>query len=204
MLVALANRTDARGTPLFAWTRRDQFVRALEKKTRSTIERLAEADAAGIGVVKIKIRLEEFLRFGAIDSRLGDLLPFGIDSGIWRALANGGAKIAPVAHEEQSGDGFKGVEQAEHTALAVGNGEGKRRDEFAAKRDPKCGGVYFVFWQFKFAGADVFIREEFDFLEADDLRANKNVAVGVLGWAWRMDANPRFRGREPECSGSRQ
>ena len=37
--------------------------------------------------------------------------------------------------------------------------------------------MHFVFGEFEFAVADVFVGEEFDFLEADDLGADKDIAV---------------------------
>ena len=39
--------------------------------------------------------------------------------------------------------------------------------------------MHFVFREFEFSVADVFIGEEFDFLEADHLRADEHVAVGA-------------------------
>jgi hypothetical protein len=38
------------------------------------------------------------------------------------------------------------------------------------ERQPQCSGVHLVLWQFELSGAYVLIREEFDFLESDDLR----------------------------------
>jgi len=40
-------------------------------------------------------------------------------------LADGSAEVAAITHEEKSGDGFEGVEKAEHAALALAHAEGK-------------------------------------------------------------------------------
>ena len=40
--------------------------------------------------------------------------------------------------------------------------------------------MHFVFGEFEFSVADVFVGEEFDFLEADDLGADEDVAMGVI------------------------
>src|ERR1700752_2927719 len=88
------------------------------------------------------------------------------------ALADGGAQIAAVAHEEERGDGFQGTEQPEHTALAFADGEGKGLEERAFEGDPIGGRVHFVFGEFEFAVTDIFVGKEFYFFEADDLRAD--------------------------------
>src|SRR5260370_21076698 len=104
---------------------------------------------------------------------------FGIGSG--GALADSGAKVAAIAHEEKGGDGFEGVGKAKHAALAFAHGEGERFKQRALECDPVAGGVHFVFGEFEFAVADIFVGEEFYFLEADDLGADEYVAVGVGG-----------------------
>ena len=111
-----------------------------------------------------------------------------------RALADGRAEVARVAHQQQRGDGFQGVEQAEHAALAVAHGKGKRFHERAFERQPERRRVHFVFGQFELSVADVFVGEKFDFLEADHLRSNQHVAVGARGLrvgAARLDALAR-------------
>ncbi len=95
---------------------------------------------------------------------------FGIGSG--RALSDGCAKVAAVAHEEEGGNRFKRVQQAEHAALALAHCEGKRFKERAFECYPIGGGVHFVFGEFEFAVADIFVREEFDFLEPNNLGAD--------------------------------
>ena len=57
--------------------------------------------------------------------------------------------------------------------------KGREVEKIAFERDPESGGVHFVFGQFEFAGADVFVSEEFDFLEAHHLRTHQHVAVGA-------------------------
>ena len=92
------------------------------------IQRLRKADAAGVGVVQIKIRLEEFLLFGSRIARsVAELLRFlapGLHGGRGRPFANGGAKVAAVAHQQQRGYRLKRVEQAEHAVLPLADREG--------------------------------------------------------------------------------
>ena len=115
-----------------------------------------------------------------------------------------------VAHQQQRGDRFERVEQAEHAALAIADAKGKRFDQRALQREPERRGVHFVFRQFELAVADIFIGEEFYFLEADHLRAHQHVAVGRTA---RMRGGPaismrfalrRFPARGPACSGWRR
>ena len=59
-----------------------------------------------------------------------------------------------------------------------------------------------------FPVAHIFVGEEFDFLEADHLRAHQHVAVGARGLAsvaaHRSPSSRGFRARAPACSGSRR
>ena len=57
---------DTRRAAALARARRDQLASALQQKLVNAIERLAESDAAGIGVVEIQIRLEVFFQLGRI------------------------------------------------------------------------------------------------------------------------------------------
>ena len=41
--------------------------------------------------------------------------------------------------------------------------------------------MHFVFGEFEFAVPDIFVGEEFDFLEANDLGADEDIAVGMAG-----------------------
>ena len=74
--------------------------------------------------------------------------------------------------------------------------EGQRFEQRALQRDPVRRGVHFVFGEFEFAGADIFVGEEFDFLEADDLRANQHVAVRARRRNFRL----LFAAREPAAA----
>src|SRR4029077_3274865 len=96
------------------------------------------------------------------------LRPYTRGAGIrgGRALAYGGAEVAAVAHEEEGGDGFKGVKKSEHTALAFAHGEGEGFEQRTFQRDPVRGSVHFVFGEFQLAIANIFVGEEFYFLEA--------------------------------------
>ena len=93
------------------------------------IQRLREADAAGVGVVQIKIRLEDFLLFGSRIARsvaeFLRFLPPGFHGGRGRPFANGGAEVAAVAHQQQRGYRLKRVEQAEHAVLPLADREGQ-------------------------------------------------------------------------------
>ena len=71
------------------------------------------------------------------------------------------------------------MKQAEDFALAFGKREGEGSEERAIEGDPERGGVHFVFGKLEFAVADVFVGEEFDFLEADHLRTDEDVSVGA-------------------------
>ncbi len=64
------------------------------------------------------------------------------------------------------------MEEAEHSRLAFADRVGERFEKPALERDPVRRGVHFVFGELEIAGADIFVGEEFNFLEADDLRAN--------------------------------
>src|SRR5229473_8384272 len=139
----IAGGADAGRAALFAGTGGDEFARFLHEESVRSKERFRKADAARVGVEEIKIWFEEFFGVGGdcvfpagrseIFNRAGKgrsmLRPynggsgFGIGSG--RALADGGAEVAAVAHEEEGGYGFEGVEKAEHAALALAHGEGK-------------------------------------------------------------------------------
>src|SRR6266550_4475472 len=72
-------------------------------------------------------------------------------------------------------------ERAKHPAWALAHGEGERFKQRAFERDPVRGGVHFVFGELEFAVADIFVGEEFDFLEAHDLGADEDIAVGERG-----------------------
>src|SRR5690348_9727583 len=56
----LPSGADARGTAVFTWACRDQLLRATQEQVVDAIERLAEAYAAGVCVINVQIRLEEF------------------------------------------------------------------------------------------------------------------------------------------------
>ena len=98
---------------------------------------------------------------GRIVHRGGKFLPFGFDARTCRALPNGGAQIAPVAHQQERGHGFERVQQAEDAALSFGKREGQAGQQRAPERDPERGGVHFVFGKLELAVADIFVGEEF-------------------------------------------
>src|SRR5882762_5334407 len=181
---------------LFALTGGDEFAGFLHEESVRSKEGFGKAYAAWVGVEEVQVWFEEFFGAGGDNvfhagrsesfnrARKGRsmLRPynggsgFGIGSG-W-SLADGGAEVAAIAHEEQGGDGFEGVEKAEHAALALAHGEGERFKQRAFEGDPVRGRVHFVFGEFEFAVADILVGEEFDFLEADDLGADEDIAVG--------------------------
>ncbi len=84
-------------------------------------------------------------------SRLGASSHSISEAGRRRALADRRAQVARVAHQQQRGDGFERVQQAEHAALAVADGKGKRFDQRALEREPERRRVHFVFRQFEFS-----------------------------------------------------
>src|SRR5579862_7541289 len=59
-LAAFSGGADAGRTAVFAWACGDQFARLGEKQLMRAEKRLGKTDPAGVGVVKIQIRLEEF------------------------------------------------------------------------------------------------------------------------------------------------
>jgi len=101
-------------------------------------EGFGKADAARVGVEEVQVWLEEFLgvgREGILHPRRRELVdrPSSEGSGVGsgRALADGGAEVAAVAHKQKNGDGFESVEQAEHAALPLADGERERFEERA-------------------------------------------------------------------------
>src|SRR5882762_1223068 len=156
-------------------------------------KRLGKADAARVGIEEIQIWLEEFLRVGRdnvfhagwseIINRAGmrrSVLRL-YKSGVMgrRTLADSGAEVTTVAHEEERGNRLERVQQTKHAALAFTHRKGKRFEQGTLQRDPVRRRVYFVLGEFELAVADIFVGKEFDFLEADDLGANEDVAVGM-------------------------
>src|SRR5579863_9818107 len=73
----LAGRANARWAATLARARSNQFLRAPQQQVVNSVERLAEADAARIGIVEIQIRFEEFFHFCGIVRRNRELLPIG-------------------------------------------------------------------------------------------------------------------------------
>jgi hypothetical protein len=151
-------------------------------------ERLGESDSPGVCVVEIEIGFEELLQIGwrcVSETRGSESIcrikvgrgghgmpcPYQLGGGIrsgW-AFTDRGTEIAAVAHEQQCGDRGKCVKKAEHAALAFADAEGKRFEQRPLQRDPVRRRVHFVFGELELAVTDVLIREEFYFLEADDL-----------------------------------
>src|ERR1700680_2620908 len=127
------------------------------------------------------------------------LCPYKLHAGIWRgrAFANGGAEIAAIAHKQQRRNRGKSVQEAKHAALPLAHAIRKRFEQPPFQGDPVRRCLHFVFWKLELAVADVFIREEFYLLEADDWRADENVAVGMRvrgsrgpgggGWLGRLE-----------------
>src|SRR5438105_14808751 len=111
-------------------------------------QRFGKADAAGISVVQVQVWFEKFpdvgrgcvFQGGRIEilrcalerrsalRRSNVRRAFGIGSG--RALTNGGAKVAAVAHQEKRGHRFKSMQHAEHSALPFAYGEWKRFEQW--------------------------------------------------------------------------
>src|SRR5882762_5395870 len=156
-------------------------------------KRLGKADAARVGIEEIQIWLEEFLRVGRdnvfhagwseIINRAGmrrsvlRLYKSGVIGR--RTLADGGAEVTTVAHEEERGNRLERVQQAKHAALALAYAEWEGFEQRTLQRDPVRRRVHFVFGEFELAVSDIFISEEFDFLEADDLGTDQDVTVGI-------------------------
>jgi hypothetical protein len=174
----------------FARAGANEFARFVDEQIVSTEERLGEADSPGIGVVKVQVGFEEFFLTGdpgirATRFHFGQVESFALTRRWW-PFADGGAKIAAVAHQQQRGDGFHGVKQTEHSGLAFADGVRKRFQKRAVESQPIGSGVHFVFGEFQSAGTDVFVGEEFYFFEADDLGADENIAVGMRVDGWRL------------------
>src|SRR5437763_15647290 len=150
-----------------------------------------KTDAARVGVVEIKIRLEEFAFLRESPPDRAEILRFAQDDRLarrTRVLADGRSEIAPVAHQKQRGDRFQCMQQSKHARLLFTDGEGQRRQQRPLQRDPIGRGVHFVFRQFELAVTDGFVGEEFDFLESDDLRSNQNVSMRM----YRSNRSQRF------------
>jgi hypothetical protein len=69
------------------------------------------------------------------------------------------------------------VEKAEHAALALVDAERERFEQRSLESDPIGCSVHFIFGEFELTRTDVFVGEEFDLLEADDLGADEDVAI---------------------------
>src|ERR1019366_5322764 len=59
-LAAFSQRPNARWTPFLARTCGDQFACLCEQQVVCSVERFGKADAAGIRVIEIQVRLKQF------------------------------------------------------------------------------------------------------------------------------------------------
>src|SRR5467141_1602335 len=60
-LAAFSYWPNARGAAVFARACGDQFARLREQQAVCSVERFGETDSAGVSVIQIQVRLEEFL-----------------------------------------------------------------------------------------------------------------------------------------------
>ena len=141
----VAGGADARWAALIASACGNQLASVLNEQVVGAEERLRKADAAGIGVVEIKIGFEEFFQVrgrNISETRRRETIhrasralhgssvqrphKSGARSRCRRALADGGAEIAAIAHEEKRGDRCESMEQSKHAALALAHAVRKR------------------------------------------------------------------------------
>src|SRR5882724_5936011 len=108
----IAGGADAGGATLFARTRGDEFARFLHQELVRSKERFRKANAPRVGVVQVQVRFEEFLGVAGdciLHSGRSDIFYRaigGIGASSRRTFANRSSKVAAVAHEQKSGDGF--------------------------------------------------------------------------------------------------
>jgi len=82
--------------------------------------------------------------------------------------------------DEQRRDMVEEVGQAEEAVDLFLRREGQGLDESGGNGQPVGGGVHLVLGQAEVADADVFLGEELDLLEPDDLGGDVDLAVGDM------------------------
>src|SRR5712671_4636899 len=110
---------DTRRTSLLASAGTDELVRFLHKQFVGAEKRLRESYAARISVKEIQIRLKEFFSVWASNffyARRGKIVG---PHRIRRTLANRGAQVAAIAHQQECRHRFQGMQQAEHATLPL-------------------------------------------------------------------------------------
>src|SRR6267378_8051772 len=108
---------DTRGASLFAPAGSNEFARFVHKQFVGVEKRLRESYASRISVEEIQIRLKEFFSVWASNffyARRGKIVG---PHRIWRTLANRGAQVAAIAHQQECRHRFQGMQQAENPAL---------------------------------------------------------------------------------------
>jgi len=85
--------------------------------------------------------------------------------------------LVEVAHHEQRRDMVQEVGQAENSVDLFFRGEGQELYERSGDGQPVGGGVHLVLGKAEVAGPDIFLSEELDLLEPDDLGGD----VGAVG-----------------------
>src|SRR6267154_2082583 len=117
---------DTRRASLLALAGRNEFARFVHKQFVGAEKRLRESYAARISIEEIQIRLKEFFSVWASNffhARRGKIVG---PHRIWRTLANRGAEVSAVAHQQECRHRFQGMQQAEHPTLPLAYRKGQR------------------------------------------------------------------------------
>src|ERR1700722_14256819 len=125
-------RPDTRRASVIARASADEFARAFQQQVRNPIERLAESDPAWVRVVEIKVGFEELRNVRG--ARCCKILPVDLGSCARRPFSHGGAKISPVAHEQERRHGSQGIKQSKDAALSLRKREGQFRQQTVPER----------------------------------------------------------------------
>src|SRR5258708_24788909 len=122
-------------------------------------ERLGKADATGVGIEQVQVRFEKFLRVGGNNifhagwsevitrAEIGRSVLRLYKSGVIgrRTLADGGAEVTTVAHEEERGNRLERVQQAKDAALELAYAELEGVEQRKRPRDPVRRLLHFIF-----------------------------------------------------------
>src|SRR6266853_6487648 len=110
---------DTRRASLLAPAGSYEFARFVHKQFVGAEKRLRKSYAARISVEEIQIRLKEFFSVWASNffhARRGKIVS---PHRFWRTLANRGAEVSAVAHQQERRHRFQGMQQAEHPTLPL-------------------------------------------------------------------------------------
>jgi len=94
-----------------------------------------------------------------------------------QVIADGDADVVKVAHHEQRRDVVEKVGQSEQAVDLLLRGEGQGLEEGGGDGQPVGGRVHLVLGKAQVSGADIFLGEELDLFEPDDLSSDMDLAM---------------------------